>query len=329
MNLRDLFLCKNFGPQASGDGGSGVVINNQNRTFTENGVYNADAGYTGLGTVTVDVPEKEPVVEPLVVTENGEYTPGSGVDGFSPVTVNVEASGGGGYSIEDIARTDVISGDITLDNVTARSYAFYGLTGVKKVTIGENVEPAYANALANGYLFASSSAEEVEIFRRSDEVFPHNGYWGHFFNNCKSLKNAVGLNFIPQNYFFTGCTALEWVDILRIHGGNSYNGCNNMKVIIMRRPTLQALSTNNSAWDFSLNETPFDPDWANATGGFCLVPSALVSEYQAATNWSVLYEAGTCTFLPLEEYTVDGTTTGEIDWDKLNAVVYPEEEKTA
>ena len=34
---------------------SGTTINNLNKTFTENGTYTADAGYTGLGTVTVNV----------------------------------------------------------------------------------------------------------------------------------------------------------------------------------------------------------------------------------------------------------------------------------
>ena len=33
----------------------GVEINNQNKTITENGTYTADAGYTGLGEVTVNV----------------------------------------------------------------------------------------------------------------------------------------------------------------------------------------------------------------------------------------------------------------------------------
>jgi hypothetical protein len=76
-------------------GGGGVTIRNQNKTITENGSYKADSGYTGLGTVTVNVPQQEPVVQALDVTENGVYNPPSGVDGFAPVTVNVEASGGG------------------------------------------------------------------------------------------------------------------------------------------------------------------------------------------------------------------------------------------
>ena len=35
--------------------GGGVPINNQNITVTSNGVYTAEEGYTGLGTVTVSV----------------------------------------------------------------------------------------------------------------------------------------------------------------------------------------------------------------------------------------------------------------------------------
>lgn len=33
----------------------GEEIKNQNKTITANGTYTADAGYTGLGTVTVNV----------------------------------------------------------------------------------------------------------------------------------------------------------------------------------------------------------------------------------------------------------------------------------
>ena len=37
-------------------GGSGTTIKNQDKQITENGTYTADVGYTGLGTVTVNVP---------------------------------------------------------------------------------------------------------------------------------------------------------------------------------------------------------------------------------------------------------------------------------
>ena len=39
----------------SGGSSGGVSINNQDKTITQNGTYTADEGYTGLGTVSVNV----------------------------------------------------------------------------------------------------------------------------------------------------------------------------------------------------------------------------------------------------------------------------------
>lgn len=61
-------------------------INNQNITVTENGVYEAESGYTGLGEVTVEVPD--PTLETATITRNGTYTPTA--YGFSEVTVEVD-----------------------------------------------------------------------------------------------------------------------------------------------------------------------------------------------------------------------------------------------
>ena len=58
------------------NGGSGVVIRNQNKEITENGTYKADAGYTGLGTVKVNVPIPDvdaAISAELEVIENGTY----------------------------------------------------------------------------------------------------------------------------------------------------------------------------------------------------------------------------------------------------------------
>lgn len=50
-----------------------------------------------------------------------------------------------------------------------------------------------------------------------------------------------------------------------------------------------------------------------AGGAYIYVPRDLISSYQAATNWATLYAAHPDMFRPLEDYTVDGTTTGEFD----------------
>lgn len=55
-------------------------------------------------------------------------------------------------------------------------------------------------------------------------------------------------------------------------------------------------------------ETPI----ANGTG-YIYVPRALVDSYKTATNWSVYASQ----FRALEDYTVDGTITGELDESKI------------
>lgn len=47
--------------------GSGTEINNQDKTITKNGSYTADEGYTGLGTVTVNVHSEGDVVEAIAL----------------------------------------------------------------------------------------------------------------------------------------------------------------------------------------------------------------------------------------------------------------------
>lgn len=64
----------------------------QDKTVTENGEYSADAGFDGLGEVTVAVEAK---LQDKTITENGEYTADSGFDGLGKVTVDVAGSGGG------------------------------------------------------------------------------------------------------------------------------------------------------------------------------------------------------------------------------------------
>lgn len=231
-----------------------------------------------------------------------------------------DGSGGSGgeYSAADIASCGGIDGNLAIDFIINRPYAFAYFNGIKKIIFkkGGGVEKLVH------YVFEDCSVEEVVC----EDGVPGHGYQttGQF-RNCKKLRRVTAPLMETQNSGFENCTALESVDIRTITpSDNGYQNCNNLKTIILRSLTLVPLGAGPSYWAFVLNQTPFDPDWANATGGFVLVPSALAAEYSIATNWSALCEAGKCTFLPLEEYTVDGTTTGAINWDKLNAVVYAE-----
>lgn len=124
---------------------------------------------------------------------------------------------------------------------------------------------------------------------------------------------------IIDNAICRGCTALEYADFGNADHNQSvrfsqyaFQNCTSFKVLVIR---------SNAVWTL-YNVTVFanSPFAEGNTGGVLLVPSTRVNEYAEATNWSVLYGYGTNRFLPLEEYTVDGTTSGEIDWDKVNAL---------
>ena len=105
---------------------SGAEINNQDKTITENGTYTADAGYTGLGEVTVNVPPEQPVITELNVTPTTSaqtINPPSGVHGHAPVKVAAVTS-----SIDN----NIIAGNIK------KNVQILGVTG----TLEEGITPA-------------------------------------------------------------------------------------------------------------------------------------------------------------------------------------------
>ena len=76
------------------------TVNNQNKTITENGIYTADTGYTGLGIVTVNCPSGDIV--------NAKNTTGSSIAEGSKVWLEKKAGGGtrnfttsGSYTLND------------------------------------------------------------------------------------------------------------------------------------------------------------------------------------------------------------------------------------
>lgn len=140
-------------------------------------------------------------------------------------------------------------------------------------------------------------------------------YGANTFRDCSSLTDV----YMPNAYWLSGstfknCAALEHLDFphVRTIENNCFTGCSVLKVLVLRNQSVCTLNASNS-----FDNSPFA---SGGTGGVLLIPSALVESYKTATNWSVLYGYGTNRFLALEDYTIDGTTTGEIDWDKVNAL---------
>ena len=126
------------------------------------------------------------------------------------------------------------------------------------------------------------------------------GIRSRLFWNCSALKRVVfPVATYINNYAFDGCTSLEYADFSAVGSiyGNAFSKTTNLTTLVLRKT--DAICTLASGQTF--------------TNTYIYVPAALVDSYKAATNWST-YSAQ---FRALEDYTVDGTTTGELDPTKI------------
>lgn len=145
--------------------------------------------------------------------------------------------------------------------------------------------------------------------------FPKVTQVGHYaFYGCTSLTSvnlpSWNTNY-TSSYVFENCSSLQSIDFpVGILGLYVFRGCSALKTVILRKESVCSLSLVDT-----FANTPFA---SSGTGGTLLVPRSLTASYQTATNWSSIFSGNANNrVLALEDYTVDGTITGEIDWDKL------------
>lgn len=136
------------------------------------------------------------------------------------------------------------------------------------------------------------------------------------FDGCTSLT-SVNLPLWNPNHpvpsVFQNCSSLPSIDLPKVAriGTSMFSGCTVLKTVILRVTSVCSLSSVNA-----FDNTPFS---SSGTGGTVLVPASQVAGYSDHTNWSaILAQNANNRALALEDYTIDGTITGEIDWDKLN-----------
>lgn len=127
-----------------------------------------------------------------------------------------------------------------------------------------------------------------------------NVFWQCYSN---AISRAYGLNSIPANTFYRNYCQFSFDCFANSIGGGAFQECTNLKSLILRSKTQAELSSTNA-----FTSTPI----ASGTG-YIYVPKSLVDSYKSATNWSVYANQ----FRALEDYTVDGTTTGELDESKI------------
>lgn len=113
---------------------------------------------------------------------------------------------------------------------------------------------------------------------------------------CNALKQLC----LPEladisNSCFRNEQGLERVDFTKLQQirTTTFQKDSALTVVILRKSDAICTLANINAFE----GTPFA---SGGTGGVVYVPAALIAEYQAATNWSILYEGGTCSFVAIE-----------------------------
>lgn len=211
-------------------------------------------------------------------------------------------SGGG-----DDGTTELLEGTITkYSNSELTKVKLYGLAGcwdLKEVNLPNvlNVENyGFANDVA---LTTVNLPKATTVGTRAFDMctglksimLPNaTALNGVSFRSCSGLESVIlpVINGIAETFY--GCTALAYAEfgaVTRIMQ-KAFNSCSSLKIVVIRTASVCTLD-NVSAF----TGTPFA---SGGTGGTVYVPSALIEQYQQATNWSTLYAAGTCNFVAIE-----------------------------
>lgn len=138
------------------------------------------------------------------------------------------------------------------------------------------------------------------------------------FAKCTAL-NDVHLPNLTETVtnMFSGCLSLEKIALpsLTYLAPATFSGCYVLKAVVLPNETIVQLSGTNTFNQcyhiLGTTNSKYNPN--GLSDGYIYVPRTLVDSYKAATNWSTFATQ----FRALEDYTVDGTITGDLDESKI------------
>lgn len=248
------------------------------------------------------------------------------LDGMAEAIAGISAGGGDEQSVLD----SLIDKSITEVRSNAKS-------------IGHSVFRDCSNLTTINFPLATSIGDQAftSCFRLASADFPLVTSIGNqAFYYCKALTtvNFPLVTALPQNVFYScegltsvnfplatsipnqcfyGCKKLAIVDLPSVTSivGNAFRGCRSLKAVILRSDSICSLGNVAAFYDcyhfHGTKDNTYNPD--GLKDGYFYVPAALIENYKAATNWSTFATQ----FRALEDYTVDGTTTGALDESKI------------
>lgn len=309
-------------------------------SVTENGTYTAPNGVDGYSPVTVNVPIPDGYIVPSgtkEITSNGEHI----VTEYEKVNVNVDVAIPEGYikpsgtlNITENGTYDVTEKasavvsipekEIVLQNKTIEENGTYsaddGYDGLGQVTVNvsgaTNTESKEVAALLGNTMTVLDNSLVTSLRTRACQAatklvtvnLPNVTTLGAYaFYQCSNLETFTlpKLTTISTQTWYM-CPKLEYADCGQLNSitAQTFNSCSALKSLILRKTSsICTLSNANGVSGSGIGKGT----------GYIYVPSALIETYKTATNWSTFANQ----FRALEDYTVDGTVTGELDESKI------------
>lgn len=216
---------------------------------------------------------------------------------------------------EFINTVDVIGDDEMCDRIIMRTVTEYKENRITKVGVNAFFKCTELTTVDIPEVVTIERAAFEQCSKLTSVNAPNASSIGQVaFQKCTALERVCfpALIEIPgfdRNYSlgsFSFNTTLEYVDLpvcTKIFG-YSFNDSTSLTTLILRNDAQVCTLQNINAFD----ATPI------STGtGYIYVPRALLEDYKVATNWSTYANQ----FRAIEDYTVDGTVTGEFDESKL------------
>jgi len=259
----------------------------------------------------------------ITITENGVY------DVSNYEKVNVEVTGESNLkSFLDVTKT-LNSTFLNQDTITDLSFIRYNDTenvsdfqsafeGCSSVTTPFKLNMASAITLQNTFR-GCTKVETIQLDNTNNVLTIQSA-----FAQCNYLINLSKLNTDKVNNFqtaFSGCAKLKLIDISKFTSASSNTGdyictnCRSLKALVIRSfgaSYVLGSSAFTGCYHIlgTVNAT-YNPD--GLKDGFIYVPSATIETLSKTTNWTTYATQ----FRALEDYTLDGTTTGELDLVKM------------